>query len=115
VYLRLRKSSTDATTNYRNRVTANDATLSANSATGQFQLTMGNQFGGGDWRFNRPYVSGPTVWTCDFVASDTGGGCWSSVGGGIHTTSDTYDGFSIIPAGSYDLAGRWRVLGLTDV
>jgi hypothetical protein len=112
VYVRLRKAGVDATTNYRNRVTANDSTLSANTSTGQFQHTMGNESGAGSYQFNRPAVTGITIWRCDFVASDTGGGGWSSVGGGIHTTSDTYDGFSIIPSASYVLSGRWTAYGI---
>lgn len=114
--VRLRKSGTDASTNYINRVTANDSSLSNNGGatiTTAFRHTAAANFGSGVYRFNRPFVSGPTVWSVDFVA-EGGGGCWSHSGGGIHTTSDAYDGFSLVPGGSYNIAGQYRVFGLYE-
>ena len=120
--IRLRASGTDATTDYRwaalfNHSAGPTASGAANNGTtGWNDYLLGYDSSGNvtmNSTFFRPFASTPTTMVSQTVSYPLNAYAYNYARSGVHTPSNSYDGFSIIPA-SGTITGNLRVYGLAN-
>lgn len=120
--IRLRASGTDATTDYRwsaiynHSANATPAGAANNGTTGWNDYLLGYDSSGNvtmNSTFFRPFASTPTTMVSQTISYPLNAYAYNYARSGVHTPSNSYDGFSIIPA-SGTITGNLRVFGLAN-
>jgi hypothetical protein len=119
VFLQLRKSGSNAGSNYDNtwiytiRTSASPLTAYAGAAADLTIGYAGTFVASGFIYISRPAISGPTGFVWQGGGNGSSNGIISS-GQGSHTTSDTYDGLHIFTGAGFTMTGQAKIYGLRD-
>ena len=111
VYMRMRSSGTDATTNYNRQVLDVDGTsVSAfRNTTAGFMVGVNTNAGVSDMIISGPNLVAITA--CTSVNAMSLSSARLRVSGSTHSTSSSYDGLTLVPGGAGTISGTVSVFG----